>query len=246
MFSCEFCEICKNTFFTNHLRWLLKLVLLKPTKWNATHIKGTFTNINQYNWLLLPHSSKHIAVIKSIYYLILFHIVRLTPLLKKTPATLIKQLLYIMLKLPMLFTLRSPSLIRGNFTEMPASYMVWQITLIPTRILITEYSNRIWIDIMNTFCKKISSSMASSALENLSKIKLLIRISIKYDCLHFENLMLISISRKYYDLSMTYPNPFKVNFLIIMTIQKPANQFTMRINWLTFIWWEDWPYLVSI
>ena len=72
--------------------------------------------------------------------------------------------------------------------------------------------------------------MASSALENLSKIKLLIRISIKYDCLHFENLMLISISRKYYDLSMTYPNPFKVNFLIIMTIQKPANQFTMRIN----------------
>ena len=23
VFSCEFCEICKNTFFTEHLRWLL-------------------------------------------------------------------------------------------------------------------------------------------------------------------------------------------------------------------------------
>ena len=26
MLSCEFCDICKNTFFTEHLRWLLLLI----------------------------------------------------------------------------------------------------------------------------------------------------------------------------------------------------------------------------
>ena len=26
VFSCEFCDICKNTFFTEHLRWLLLLI----------------------------------------------------------------------------------------------------------------------------------------------------------------------------------------------------------------------------
>ena len=26
MFSCEFCDISKNTFFTEHLRWLLLLI----------------------------------------------------------------------------------------------------------------------------------------------------------------------------------------------------------------------------
>ena len=35
VFSCEFCEISKNTFFTEHLRWLL-LLYYKEIKWCTT------------------------------------------------------------------------------------------------------------------------------------------------------------------------------------------------------------------
>ena len=47
MFSCEFCEIFKNTFFIEHLRWLLLILLGKKVSGSATVIKGVFKTLSK-------------------------------------------------------------------------------------------------------------------------------------------------------------------------------------------------------
>ena len=52
VFSCEFCEISKNTFFTEHLRWLL-LLFWHKTEWSTLKIK------NSYNYLFIKSIARN-------------------------------------------------------------------------------------------------------------------------------------------------------------------------------------------
>ena len=49
VFSCEFCEISKNNFFTEHLRWLLLLTvkLVHVCFWNLKLAKLDFNNLQK-------------------------------------------------------------------------------------------------------------------------------------------------------------------------------------------------------
>ena len=62
MFSCEFCEVFKNAFFTEHLRWLLLCAVMKVNQGNSLKraiVRGVLTTLSNIQHCTNVTSNTH-------------------------------------------------------------------------------------------------------------------------------------------------------------------------------------------